>query len=134
MAHSCSEEDDQVKYENHHTTPESRNDAGPHPGPIHGTKVDVMDGEVDVADFDCPEMDHFDQSGTSVYDQSFMSFINTVCGAQRPEMPPLPSKEEAMKTIEYFLDIVLSYIPVLHKPSVIDLVCCNRFPGNEIVS
>jgi len=92
---------------------------GPYEGPIRGTIVDVLDGEIDIADYICPEMAEPDFTNSPVFNQSRKSFIRSFCGARRPKKPTLPPKEDAIKSIETFTEYVLPYIPIVHGPTVL---------------
>lgn len=100
----------------------NRRGDGPHYGPINGTVVDVLDGEVDIAAFDCPTMADFEYGSGPVFNHSTKSYAQTVSGAQRVEKPTLPPKEEALKSIEAFLWTVHQYVPILHGPTLSELV------------
>jgi hypothetical protein len=108
--------------QNNHSA-SSRGNDGPHCGPINGTLVDVLDGEVDIADYDCPAMTELEYGSGTVFNHSTRSYVQTVIGAQRPDKPALPPKEEALKLIETFLGTVHLYVPILHGPTVLELVC-----------
>lgn len=118
-------------YLNHHTRPFEPPDSqlaascdknGPHYGPIHGTMVDIFDGEIDIADFHSPDMAESGHNSGPVYNHSTSSFVRTIGGAQRPDRPTLPPKEEALKLIENYLKTLNTYVPLLHGPSVMELV------------
>ena len=100
----------------------TRGGDGPYYGPINGTMVDMLDGEVDIAAFDCPAMDDFEYGAGLLFNHSATSYIQTVSGAHRPEKPVMPPKEEALKCMEQFFGTVNTYVPVLHGPSTMALV------------
>ena len=102
--------------------PSTRSKNGPEHGPINGTIVDILDGEVDVAAFDCPPMAEFEHGSGPMFNHSTRSYVYTVTDGQRPEKPALPPKEEALKDIDTFLGTVNTYVPVLHGPSILELV------------
>lgn len=93
-----------------------------HYGPINGTVVDILDGEVDVVAFECPAMAEFEYGSGLLFNHSTKSYVHTVTGTQRPEKPALPSKNEALKSFEAFLGAVNIYVPILHGPSALELV------------
>lgn len=103
-------------------TASNRGDDGPHYGPIAGTVVDVLDGEVDVAAFECPAMADVEFGNGPVFNHSTKSYLQTMAGTQRPERPELPAKDEAVKSIEVFLGTVHPYVPILHGPTILALV------------
>lgn len=107
------------------TYPSNGGVAGPHAGPIRGTKVSVCGQEIDVADFDCPEMDEPKQpfaDGAPRFNNSRLSFLNTVLGSATPPPPKLPEKETALTYAKYYNVVVGPYAPVLHCPSLLRLV------------
>lgn len=93
-------------------------------GPINATKVDIMDGVIDVADFDCDIMRE-PPRGQCVFNASRTSIVSTVFGYQRIDDPKLPPKQEAVSLVESFLVVMSQYYPVVHRPTFRDLV--NRF-------
>ncbi|KIW84735.1 hypothetical protein Z517_00123 [Fonsecaea pedrosoi CBS 271.37] len=94
-------------------------------GPVKGTVVDIMDGVVDIADWECEMMEDYATEITGKFNLSRTSIINTMCGLQRVEDPKLPPKEEALRDANHFLVIMSQYVPIVHRPSFMDLV--NRF-------
>lgn len=96
--------------------------SGPYYGPIHGTTVDILDGEIDIADFHSPDMAEIGYNTGSVYNHSTSSYVRTVGGAQKPQVPKLPPREEGLKLIENFLKTLNTYAPMVHGPSVLELV------------
>ena len=95
---------------------------GVHFGPIHGTRVDVMDGEFDIADFECLDMEGFDLKELPKFNNSRASSISTILQKQIPEKPDMPPREEALRYVEFFNTVVAPYVPVLHGPSMTELV------------
>jgi hypothetical protein len=108
--------------QNNYSTSNRGND-GPHYGPINGTLVDVLDGEVDIAAFDCPAMAEFEYGSGPIFNHSTKSCFQTVSDSQRPEKPALPPRDEALKSIEMFLGTIHLYVPILHGPTILELVC-----------
>ena len=102
--------------------PSTRGKDGPEQGPINGTMVDVLDGEVDVAAFECLVMAEFSYGSGPLFNHSTRSYIQTVTSTQKPEKPALPPKEDALRDINTFLRIVNTYVPILHGPSTMELV------------
>ena len=94
---------------------------GPYEGPIHGTVVDVMDDEIDIANFRCLDMEDPTPSDKPIFNSSGSSFVRTVCGMQRPNKPVLPNKDDALKTIDQYLSTVNTYVPLLHGPTISQL-------------
>ena len=93
-----------------------------HSGPVKGTIVDIMDGTIDIADWECEMMNDYSPEVMNVFNLSRTSIINTIYGHQRVEDPNLPPKEEALRDANHFLVIMSQYIPIVHRPSFTDLV------------
>lgn len=98
-----------------------------HKGPVNGTKVDILDGVVDVCDFPCELMEPPARGEMGVFNLSRTSIINTIFGFQRITDPPLPSKEDALREIDHFLVIMSQYVPVVHRPSLKEQVFRSTF-------
>jgi hypothetical protein len=104
------------------TLASSRGSDRPCRGPIHGTVVDIGEGEIDVAAFNWPDMADSDFWSAPTYNQSMSSFVRTLSGHQKPERPALPSREEAFTSVSGFLGTVNTYVPILHGPTTLELV------------
>ncbi|KAJ9645558.1 hypothetical protein H2204_001139 [Knufia peltigerae] len=96
-----------------------------HSGPVHGTVVDVMDGQIDIADWECEMMNDYPKDTMNRFNLSRTSIINTVSGHQWVEDPRSPPKEQALRDANHFLLIMAQYVPVVHHSSFVDLV--HRF-------
>jgi hypothetical protein len=103
----------------------SRGRDGPRHGPINGSVVDIGDGKIDVAAFDWPDMAELGFTSANVFNQSLSSFVRTLSGHQKPDKPALPPKEEAFASAWGFLGTVNTYVPVLHGPTILELVKPN---------
>lgn len=91
-------------------------------GPVSGTVVDLLDGTIDIADWNCEMMEDYHQGTKNKFNLSRTSIVNTMCGYQRIEDPKLPSKEEALRDTNHFLTIMSQYIPIVHRPTFMELV------------
>ena len=89
-----------------------------HTGPVSGTKVDILDGSIDVCDFSCELMEAPARGELDVFNLHRTSIINTIFGFQRIREPKLPTKEEALRDVDHFLVIMSPYVPILHRPSM----------------
>ncbi|KIX08023.1 uncharacterized protein Z518_02678 [Rhinocladiella mackenziei CBS 650.93] len=94
-------------------------------GPVKGTLVDTLDGTIDIADWDCEMMREYPKDTRNVFNLSRTSITNTITGYQRVEDPRLPSKDEALRDAHHFLVVMSQYVPVVHRPSFMELV--HRF-------
>jgi hypothetical protein len=101
-------------------------------GPVHGTNVNILDGFVDVADFECEQMQE-PQPGEIKWNASRGSIVSSIFGLQSVTEPELPPREEALQSAEQFLVIMSQYVPVLHRPSFKAMVsrrCVMAVPAN----
>jgi hypothetical protein len=96
-----------------------------HSGPVNGTNVDIFDGDVDIAGFQCPELEEYDEDVVPRFNHSKTSIVNTMYGVQRVDDPKLPSKEQALKYVNHYLVFMWPYVPIVHRTSFIQLV--NKF-------
>jgi hypothetical protein len=93
-----------------------------HSGPVRGTVVDILDGSIDVADWECEMMADYPANVLDRFNLSKTSIINTIYGHQKVTDPILPPKEEALRDVQHFLIVMSQYVPVVHRPSFIELV------------
>ena len=96
-----------------------------HSGPVKGTVVNIMDGTIDIADWECEMMSEYPQEIMNKFNVSSTSIINTIYGRQKVDHPKFPSKEDALQNAHTFLTIMAQYVPIVHRPSFMDLV--NKF-------
>jgi hypothetical protein len=119
-----------VSVSNPTTVPDARYVGWPAPdnsepirnGPVKGTVVDIMDGKIDVADWECDMMRDYPADQQNKFNLSRTSIVNTICGFQRVDDPGLPPREEAIRDANSYLIIMAQYIPVVHRQSFMDLV------------
>lgn len=94
---------------------------------IRGTSLNVLGMEINLADYmhaDLDEPNPSDYEKQPMYNKSYYAFILTAFSAKpKPEEVGLPSRAEAMKCVEWFFKVVNTYLPVLHRPSFMTLVC-----------
>ena len=96
-----------------------------HTGPVKGTIVNIMDGTIDIADWECDMMRDYPPDLVNKFNLSRTSILNTIHGYQRVDDPKFPPKEEALRDANHFLVIMSQYIPIVHRPTFMELV--NRF-------
>jgi hypothetical protein len=96
-----------------------------HSGPVNGTKVDIFDGEVDIAGFRCADIEEYNEDVVPNFNHSKTSIVNTMYGVQRIDEPKLPSKEQALKYAHHYLIFMWPYVPIVHRTSFIQLI--NKF-------
>lgn len=91
-------------------------------GPVKGTVVDIMDGTIDIAAWDCEMMRDYPPTTRNRFNLSRTSITNTIAGYQRVEDPKFPPREEALRDANHFLVIMSQYVPIVHRPSFMELV------------
>lgn len=91
-------------------------------GPVQGTLVDVFDGVIDVADFECEMMEDYPSNEVNRFNLSRTSITNTICGYQRVVDPRLPTREEALRDVNHWVIIMLQYAPVVHSQTLVEIV------------
>lgn len=91
-------------------------------GPVNGTLVDILDGTIDIADWECEMMKEYPQDTVDRFNLSRTSIINTMTGYQRVTDPKPPPREEALRDAKHFLVIMSQYVPVVHRPTFTELV------------
>lgn len=105
-------------------TPGRGYDTGPHQGPIHGTKIDLTDGYIDIAGFKCPDIDDAMKLSQEILPVGVPGRRPSTAkqGSQRPERPQMPNREEAMQYAENYLKVIGTYVPIVHGPTFRKLV------------
>jgi hypothetical protein len=106
-----------------------KNVNGPHRGPIHETTIDFVDGEINIGAFACPDMAEMEKisQGTLPLNNSRRSALNTILGAQKPERPQMPTRDEAMQYIDNYLNVIAPYVPIVHGPTFRQQVSLSSF-------
>jgi hypothetical protein len=92
---------------------------GPHRGPIHETIIDFVDGEIDIGAFDCPDMAETMRISQAhlPLNNSRRSSLTTILGAQKPEKPQMPSRDDALSFIDNYQKVIAPYVPIVHGPT-----------------
>lgn len=93
---------------------------------IHGTAMNVLGIEIDLADYMSPDLDEPDseKSGTRpVYNKSYRAFVQTAFGTS-PKLSKveLPPRSEGLNYAELYFRVTNCYLPILHKPSFLAMV------------
>ena len=91
-----------------------------------GTRLNILGWELDIANFIEEKDDEFGDLPTfdsPVYDRSYRSFVATAHGIQ-PRLQNIkpPSRQQAFNLALQQLHTIGAFIPVLHKPSLEELV------------
>ncbi|KAK5654022.1 hypothetical protein OQA88_7699 [Cercophora sp. LCS_1] len=93
---------------------------------IKGTTLSILGTTIDIASFDAPDMDE-PPPGTPIrsplYNKSVMAFLQSVLGVN-PQLDnvDLPSRADAFTYAEWYFLTLSPYLPILHKPSFLQLL------------
>ena len=97
---------------------------------IRGTSLNVLGMEIDLADNLSPDLEEpkpLNDLAQLSPNKSYHAFIQTAFGTgPKPHDPGLPSRQDAFLYAGWCFKTVLSYLPILHKPTFFALV--RRFP------
>ena len=91
-----------------------------------GTRLNILGWELDIANFTGERDNEFDELPNRQnprYDRSYRSFIATSSGLQERMSPPkLPTRQKAFSYAIQYLHTNGGFMPVVHRPSFMDLV------------
>ena len=96
------------------------------------TKLNLLGWELDMATFDEDTDDDFNAlpcHENPLYDRSYRSFVATTHGQQpRIANVPKPARQEAFKYAEMYISTQAAFTPILHKPTLEQLVSFALLP------
>ncbi len=99
---------------------------------IKGTTLSILGTAIDITSFDAPDIDEpppGTHPKTPLYNKSVMAFLQSVTNINPPlENVDLPSRQDAFTYAEWYFLMISSFIPILHKPSFLKLVCSLALP------
>lgn len=87
---------------------------------VKGTSLSILGMEIDIADFDSPDMDEPDPSvfHPQLYNKSYQAFLQTVLNVNaRIEKAELPNRADGLTYAEWYFRVINAYFPILHKPT-----------------
>jgi hypothetical protein len=95
---------------------------------IKGTTLSILGTTIDITCFDAPDIDEPPPGtpiGSPLYNKSFMAFLQS-CLNVNPLLGnvELPSKQDAFQYAEWYFLMIWPFLPILHKPSFLQLVSC----------
>ena len=108
---------------------------------IKGTTLSILGATIDIALSDAPDMDEPPPgapAGSPLYNKSVVAFLQSATNINPPQgNVELPSKQDAFTYAEWYFLMISPFLPVLHKPSFLNLVgCalsrCNWLPLNLV--
>lgn len=93
---------------------------------IKGTTLSILGTTIDIASFDAPDIDE-PPPGTPamspLYNKSVMAFLQSILNVNPPlENVELPSKQDAFTYSEWYFLMISPFLPILHKPSFLQLL------------
>lgn len=93
---------------------------------INGSQLSILGATIDVTSFDCADIDEptpSQQGSVPLYNKSIRSLWQSVHRVNPPPNVQLPPRSEGLQYAEWYFSIMGPFLPVLHKPTVINLVC-----------
>lgn len=90
---------------------------------LKGTALSILGMEIDIADFDSPDMDEPDPTvfHPHLYNKSYQAFLRTVLNVNpRIDKVDLPNRAEGMMYAQWYLRLLNAYFPILHGPTFLN--------------
>lgn len=99
---------------------------------IRGTSLNVFGMQIDLADYTSTDLDEPDPATfltQPVYNKSYHAFVYSAFSAN-PKMAKvnLPPREEGIVYAEWYFRVINPYLPILHKPTFLNLVSSKYLP------
>jgi hypothetical protein len=98
---------------------------------LKGTALSILGMEIDIADFDSPDMDEPDPSVfyPHLYNKSYEAFLRSTLNVNpRIEKVDLPSRTDGLTYAEWYFRALNVYVPILHKPTFVKTVSSQLQP------
>ena len=100
---------------------------------IKGTTLSVLGTSIDITQFDTPDMDMDEpppdaQVAENLYNKSVQAFLQSVMNINSVPDAHLPIRKDAFQYSEWYFLMVHPFLPVIHKPSYMNLVRLLSFP------
>lgn len=99
---------------------------------IKGTTLSILGTTIDIMSFDAPDMDEPPPGtpvGSPLYNKSVMAFHQSTLNINPAlENVELPSRQDAFTYTEWYFLMVHPFLPMLHKPSFLNLVSNHTYP------
>ncbi|KAI9672337.1 MAG: hypothetical protein M1817_003359 [Caeruleum heppii] len=92
---------------------------------IKGTALSVLGMEIDVADFSSEDLDEPAPSSfqPELYNKSYQSYLQSAFNVNpKIDKVDLPPRDEGLTYAQWYLRVLNPYLPVLHKPSFMNLL------------
>jgi hypothetical protein len=97
-----------------------------HLSSIKGTALSILGMEIDIADFTSTDMDEPEPGShhPQLYNKSYQAFLQSCLNINpKIEKVDLPSRAEGLTYAQWYFRVINPYLPLLHKPTFIRLVC-----------
>ncbi|KAF4949043.1 hypothetical protein FGADI_9328 [Fusarium gaditjirri] len=91
---------------------------------IGGTRLSVLGMTVDLASFEPPDAEEppVDGKVAPSYNKSPQSFLQSIMRVNPPMQAEMPSREDAFTYAEWYFMTFSAFLPILHKPSFMQLL------------
>ncbi|KAF4423172.1 Transcriptional activator acu-15 [Fusarium acutatum] len=91
---------------------------------IGGTRLSILGMTVDLASFEPPDAEEppVDGKVAPSYNKSPQSFLQSIMRVNPPMEAEMPSREDAFTWAEWYFMTFSAFLPVLHKPSFMQLL------------
>lgn len=92
---------------------------------IKGTALSILGMEIDIADFQSPDMDEPDSSTfhPDLHNKSYQAFLQSALNVNtKVTNVELPARTDAFRYVDWYFRTINPYLPILHRPSFIILV------------
>ena len=96
--------------------------------PIKGTALSILGMEIDIADFESPDIDEPDAPSfhSQLYNKSYQAFLQSALNINpRLDKVELPEREKGITYAEWYFRVINPYMPLLHKPTFMRMVRFN---------
>ncbi|WQF84199.1 hypothetical protein CDEST_09213 [Colletotrichum destructivum] len=92
---------------------------------IKGTQLSILGTTIDVTSFDAPDIDEpapDTKVSQPLYNKSLQSFLQSCMNINPHVAIELPSRSDAFTYSEWYFLMIWPFLPVLHKPTFLDIL------------
>ncbi|KAF4963434.1 hypothetical protein FSARC_8531 [Fusarium sarcochroum] len=92
---------------------------------IKGTQLSILGMTVDLASFQAPDMDEPPvdaKMSTPLYNKSPQALLQSIMRVNPPVQVEMPSRQDAFTYAEWYFLTFSAFLPILHKPSFMQLL------------
>jgi hypothetical protein len=97
---------------------------------MQGTKLSILGTTIDITSFDAPDMDEPQLDGKvaqPLYNKSLQALLQSTMNINPQLNVELPSRHDAFTYAEWYFLMVFPFLPVLHKPTFMNVVSSFSF-------